>query len=286
MRKAFWLLLIPGLVLTAFSSLSCSVFPLAISVDQYCSSTPGMVDATFHWLPGSLKGDQYLDVSWFSDFPPGQFFSVGPMDPNANSGSVSGLQVNMVTHWRVNTLVNDQWFTSAAGSFTTAACGNGDGSATPTGLRMIIPKIGVNAPVNVRVVGPDGAMATPNGKDDVVWYDFQNFGGLGGFPGISGFGGSNALFSGHVDYHPHYTAVFWYLNELVQGDEIDVQLLDGSYVRYAVDWTQWIGDTDSFTQYALKDGSEELTIVTCGGTFNSDTRNYDHRLVVRATRIG
>ena len=55
---------------------------------------------------------------------------------------------------------------------------------------------------------------------------------------------------------------------MVQGDEIDVQLLDGSMVRYAVDWTQWIGDTDSFTQYTLKDGGEHLTIVTCGAAFD------------------
>jgi|GEM_PF-3723112 LPXTG-site transpeptidase (sortase) family protein len=285
MRKAFWLLLIPGMVLTALSSMSCSVFPMTISVDQVCSSTPGMVDATMHWLPGGLKGDQYLDVSFFSDFPPGEFAGMGPLDPNANSATFPGLQVNQVTHWRINTLVSGQWFTSAAGTFTTAACGYGDGSATPTGLRLIIPSIGVNAPVNVRIMGTDGVMGIPNGKDDVVWYDFQNFGGMGGFPGINGFGGSNALFSGHVDYHPNFEAVFWNLHDLVQGDEIDVQLLDGSLVRYAVDWTQWIGDTDSFTQYALKDGSQELTIVTCGGTFDPSTRNYDHRLVVRATQI-
>ncbi len=286
MRKAFWLLLIPGVVLTAFSSLSCSVFPMTIAVDQACSSTPGMVDATFHWIPGSLKGDQYLDVSWYSDFPQGQFVSEGPLASDATAAVFPGLQVNMVTHWRVNTLINGQWFTSAAGTFTTAACGVGDGSATATGLRLVIPKIGVNAPVNVRIVPPDGSMGIPNGKDDVIWYDFQNFGGMGGFPGIMGFGGSNAVFSGHVDYHPHYTAVFWYLSELTQGDEIWVQLLDGSYLRYTVDWTQWMGDADSFTQYALKDGGDHLTIITCGGTFDPTTRNYDHRFVVRASLAG
>ena len=58
MRKAFWLLLIPGMVLTALSSSACSVFPMVIAVDQVCSSTPGMVDATLHWMPGAVKGDQ------------------------------------------------------------------------------------------------------------------------------------------------------------------------------------------------------------------------------------
>jgi len=283
MRKRFWLLLIPGLVLSAFASFSC-IFPLMGGVDQACSATPGMVDVTFHWIPSIQKGgtQQYLDVSWYSTFPPGGFISNGPIDENTGWFTMGGLRTNTVHHWRVNALVNGAWYISATGTFTTLDCGTGDGSAPPTGLRLIIPKIGVNAPVNDRVIGPDGAMGTPNGKDDVVWYDFMNYGGMGGFPGIPG---ANALFSGHVDYHPHYTAVFWDLRQLVPGDEIGVQLLDGSYVRYIVDWTTWIDDQENFTQFAMKDGFDRLTIVTCIGSFDSSTRNYSNRLVVRATRV-
>ena len=55
MRKRFWLLLIPGvLLLTAFASSSC-IFPLISGVTQVCSS-PGMVDATFHWFPSTTQG--------------------------------------------------------------------------------------------------------------------------------------------------------------------------------------------------------------------------------------
>jgi hypothetical protein len=280
MRKRFWLLLIPGLVLTAFSSFNC-IFPLVGGVTQTCGA-PGMVDATFHWIPSTTQGTQYLDVSWYSTFPAGGFLSSGPLDASVNAMTVPGLRTNTVHHWRVNALKDGAWYTSAIGTFTTAACGTGDGSAPPTGLRMWIPKIGVNAPVNVRVIGGDGVMGIPNGKDDVVWYDFSNYGGMGGFPGIPG---ANALFSGHVDYHPHYTAVFWDLRLLVPGDEIDVVLLDGSVVRYIVEWTTWIGHDDNFSQFAVKDGIDKLTIVTCIGTFDSSTRNYSNRFVVRATRV-
>ena len=109
-------------------------------------------------------------------------------------------------------------------------------------------------------------MGIPNGKDDVIWYDFENFGGMGGFPGVPG---ANALFSGHVDYHPHYTAVFWDLRQLVPGDEIDIQLLDGSVLRYVVEWTTWIDDQENFGQFATRDFSDKLTIVTCIGSFDS-----------------
>ena len=76
-------------------------------------------------------------------------------------------------HWRVNTLIDGAWYTSWTGTFTTAACGTGSGAAPTAGMRMVIPRIGVNAPVNVRVMGADGAMGNPNGKDDVIWYDFS-----------------------------------------------------------------------------------------------------------------
>jgi LPXTG-site transpeptidase (sortase) family protein len=281
MRKLFWLLLLPVMLIASFVSSSC-IFPLISGVEQVCGA-PGMVDATFHWLPSTTGGTQYLDISWYSDFPANGFITNGPFDPSMNAVTVPGLRTNTIHHWRVNAFKDGTWFTSAAGTFATADCGTGDGSAPATGLRLIIPKIGVNAPVNYRVMGADGAMGIPNGKDDVVWYDFENFGGMGGFPGIPG---ANALFSGHVDYHPHYTAVFWDLRQLVAGDEIDVQLLDGTLVRYVVQWTTWIGDTDNFGQFAVNDGVDELTIVTCIGTFDSSTHNYSNRFVVRALRFG
>jgi LPXTG-site transpeptidase (sortase) family protein len=149
-------------------------------------------------------------------------------------------------------------------------------------MRMKIPAIGVDAPVNVRVVGADGQMGVPNGKDDVVWYDFAgNWPGTGGYPGSGG----NAVFAGHVDYHPNYEAVFWDLHLLGPGDIIEVDLPDGTAITYSVQWSQQIGPNDNFGTYAARTGQETITIVTCQGTFNSATHQYDHRLVVRGVRV-
>jgi len=283
MRKKHALLAIGVLLLGAFALVGCR-FAFVGPVEQACSATtPGKVDVTFYWTPANEgNGVQYLDLSLYSTFPPGQFISVGPMPFNQNAYSWPGLLPNTVHHWRVNTLIDGAWYTSWTGTFTTAACGTGSSEAPTAGMRIVIPRIGVNAPVNVRVMGTDGVMGKPNGKDDVIWYDFSLFGGLGGFPGVPR---SNAVFSGHVDYHPNFTAVFWDVRQLVPGDEIDVYLLDGTPVRYVVQWTKWIDDTENFTNYAFKTGDEMLTIVTCGGTFDSATRNYSNRLVVRAVRF-
>jgi len=284
MRKKLWLLLVPVSLAVAFLALGCQFATVGLVV-QACSATnPGTVDVTFNWSPaGGGGGDQYLDLSDFSTFPPGLFVGYGPMASTGNTLSWPAMAPNSVHHWRVNTLTGGAWYTSQVGTFTTMDCGTGDGSAPPANLRMIIPQIGVNAPVNVRVIGADGQMGIPNGKDDVIWYDFASLTGMGGFPGTPG---SNALFSGHVDYHPNFEAVFWDLHLLNPGDEIDVQLMDGSMVRYAVDWSSWIDPNADFSQFAVKNGVDMLTIVTCIGTFDPTTRHYSNRLVVRATRFG
>jgi LPXTG-site transpeptidase (sortase) family protein len=173
----------------------------------------------------------------------------------------------------------------AAAAATPAPSGStgqdSEGPASGSGMRFKIPSIGVDAPVTVRVMGSDGAMGEPNGKDDVVWYDFSAWSGMGGYPGAGG----NAVFSGHVDYHPHYEAVFWDLHLVGPGDLIEVDLPDGSAVRYSVQWSKQIGPDDEFSGYVSRTGEETITIVTCQGTFNSTTRQYDHRLVVRGVRI-
>ena len=186
MRKKLALLTVGSLVLGAFALVGCKVAWVG-PVEQACSATdPGKVDVIFHWTPAT-EGDgvQYLDLSVYSTFPPGLFLGVGPMPSNQNALTWPGLSPNTVHHWRVNTLIDGVWYTSWTGTFTTAACGTGSGAAPTAGMRMVIPRIGVNAPVNVRVLGADGNMGNPNGKDDVIWYDFSAFGGMGGFPGNS-----------------------------------------------------------------------------------------------------
>jgi len=170
----------------------------------------------------------------------------------------------------------------AAAAPAVAADGHApSGPAGESGMRMVIPKIGVDAPVTVRAIGDDGVMGAPNGRFDVVWYDFSAFSGMGGYPGSSG----NAVFSGHVDYHPHYTAVFWDLNQLAPGDIIEVHLPDGKVARYSVQWSESIDPETDFSSYCRDTGEGTITIVTCQGTFDPSTRQYNRRLVVRGALI-
>jgi LPXTG-site transpeptidase (sortase) family protein len=171
--------------------------------------------------------------------------------------------------------------TPGATASSSSGGSSNQGPAAESGMRFKIPSIGVDAPVTIRTVGSDGQMGVPNGRFDVVWYDFSAWPGLGGYPGDGG----NAVFAGHVDYHPNYEAVFWDLHLVGAGDIIEVDLSNGNAVRYSVTSSESINPDADFSAYVSNTGEDTITIVTCQGTFNSATHQYDHRLVVRGTRI-
>jgi hypothetical protein len=91
-------------------------------------------------------------------------------------------------------------------------------------VRLLIPAIGVDAPVTVKGLRPDAVMDVPDGPEDVAWYNFT------ARPGMAG----NAVLSGHLDYHNYGAAVFWRLKELSEGDIVEMRLADGSVLRYRV----------------------------------------------------
>ncbi len=150
-----------------------------------------------------------------------------PIPPPTETPASAGLQ---------NTAPPPGTSSGSGGGRAPANTGTGPGAATGTGMSLVIPSIGVNAPVYGRTVGTNGQMGNPSGAWDVVWYDFsQDWPSLGGFPGQSG---ANAVFAGHVDYIHVGPAVFWSLRDLGAGAQITVNTNNGP-VNYVVDWSQW-----------------------------------------------
>jgi LPXTG-site transpeptidase (sortase) family protein len=143
--------------------------------------------------------------------------------------------------------------------------------------RVVIPSIGVDAPVSVKTIGPDGTMQPPNGPEDVAWYDFSARPGAGG----------NAVFSAHVDYHDYGPAVFARLKDLKKGDIVEVRLADGSVRDYEVVLSvTYPAATAPFQEIVGVTSGEMVTLITCAGTFDAASRQYSHRLVVRASPTG
>ncbi|MDA0271202.1 MAG: class F sortase [Chloroflexi bacterium] len=156
--------------------------------------------------------------------------------------------------------------------------------------RIRIPTLGVNASVASKFVGGDGVMVAPGGPADVVWYDMSLWPGMGGAPG----GGGNAIFSGHVNYaayvpyadvHYRGQGVFDGLDRLSSGDIIEVDY-NGQTLRYGVTEVYDLAATSpNWAKVWGNGGGDSITLYTCGGEFDSGTREYSHRIVVKAQRL-
>ncbi len=158
----------------------------------------------------------------------------------------------------------------------TGEAGRGDFGGT----RLVIPKIGVTAPFTVKPVGTDGQMPNPNGPEDVVYYDFSQWPGLGGVPGKGG----NVVLAGHVDYINYGPAVFWRLHELEVGDTIDIELGDGSKASYKIEFNKQIeAAAADWTPIVEATADESITLITCGGEFSAG--HYNNRQIIWGRRV-
>ena len=155
---------------------------------------------------------------------------------------------------------------------------------TPAPTRIGIPSIGVAASIVVMGLDAENYPEVPNTGDEVAWYTFSATPGRG----------SNAVFSGHVDWYywgMPVEGVFYRLRELQIGDQITLDLEDGSRLRYSVTGNVATAYDDPNVVDVMEPTSKDvLTLITCGGTWQKDYSdpnggNYSHRVIVRAERV-
>ena len=161
-------------------------------------------------------------------------------------------------------------------------------AATPTGgalsqspqsvipTRLLIPSLGVDAPIEGVGQNEDDFMASPSTVAKVAWYN------LGAVPGEPG----NAVMAGHLDDVKGRPAVFWDLDELEADDEIVVQLSDESEIRFAVVSVEvYDADAAPLARIFGVDFERDLNLITCDGEWDTQSKLYEKRLVVYARRI-
>jgi hypothetical protein len=151
----------------------------------------------------------------------------------------------------------------------------------------LIPKILVEAPIVVKPISPDGVLPSPDSRDETVLYDLSAFQLNAGDPKAG-----NATMSGYLDVgtgacqkgyvpSPCY-AVFGSLSELSVGDDLTI-LWQGQEIHYRVVYFCWLGRTQSLDRYFANTPYQSLTLITAAGSFDRETRNYSHQLLIRAT---
>jgi LPXTG-site transpeptidase (sortase) family protein len=140
--------------------------------------------------------------------------------------------------------------------------------------RLLIPKIGVDAPFTDLTLAPDGRLRPPPAANTnlVGWY------ANGPSPGERG----TAIIAGHVDTRTS-AAVFVYLRDLRRGDTFKVVRADGGTASFVVDSTETFAKDRFPSERVYGDTDQaQVRLITCAGDYDRTVHDYKDNLVVFA----
>jgi LPXTG-site transpeptidase (sortase) family protein len=141
--------------------------------------------------------------------------------------------------------------------------------------RIMIPALNVNAPIVSVGLKADKSMEIP-GAAEAGWYR------LGAQPGDAT---GSAVIAGHVD-HANLPGVFLELRRLNVNDEVAITDTAGRLHGYRVTERYQVDKAALPTSELFRrDGPPVLTLITCGGNFDTKNRSYDDNIVIRATPL-
>lgn len=149
---------------------------------------------------------------------------------------------------------------------TTVRAADNEASRNP--VKVLIPRIRVNAAIIPVGLLKSGAMESPVRQSDVGWFTGgQRSGEVG-----------TMVLAGHFGTR---TSAFNRIAALRVGDELFVESSDGKKIRYKVKRTKSYAAT-AFAEevFVSSDDGIHLNLVTCQGWWNPFTRSYSKRLVV------
>jgi sortase (surface protein transpeptidase) len=141
-------------------------------------------------------------------------------------------------------------------------------------VRITIPRIHVNAPIEPLGQNADGTVEVPTltRPNLAGWYKY------GPTPGQKG----AAVVLGHVDAHQQQ-AVFYRLGSLRRGDHIHVTRTGGSIATFVVDSVVPVAKDRFPTQSVYgKTKYAALRVITCGGRYDKKTMHYLSNIIVYA----
>jgi LPXTG-site transpeptidase (sortase) family protein len=137
-------------------------------------------------------------------------------------------------------------------------------------VRLVIPKIGVDAAVEKVGLTSRRDMASPSRADTVGWYKF------GPRPGNEG----SAVIDGHSGYADDREAVFDDLPKLKVGDKLFVKDAKGKRLAFVVRRKVLFARNASAAEVFGTTKKRRLNLITCTGSFDVAAGTHSKRLVV------
>ena len=147
----------------------------------------------------------------------------------------------------------------------------------PAPVRLQVPSLGVDAPVDAVGLTGDGAVVVPERGSQVGWYRF------GAAPGAPR---GSAVIVGHVDTWDGGPGALYRLSRLEPGAEVVVQREDGGAVAYRVLGRELLPKAELPADALFTTGGPaRLVLISCGGPFDEQTRTYRDNVVVVAEPV-
>jgi LPXTG-site transpeptidase (sortase) family protein len=166
---------------------------------------------------------------------------------------------------------------TSAAPHRSAASGAGPHLPRSRPVRLLIPKISVDAPFTDLAIDRSGQLEPPPSHDTnlVGWY------AKGHTPGEPG----TAIIAGHVDTATS-PAVFAGLSELRKGDRFQVARADGGKATFVVYATKSF-EKDAFPSDRVYGDTPDaqVRLITCAGAYDRRARDYTENLVVFARLV-
>jgi hypothetical protein len=145
--------------------------------------------------------------------------------------------------------------------------------------RLDIELLGVSAPVEQVGVLPDGSMEIPEDIRIVGWYATEH---RSVSPGDAG----TAVIAGHRDSRIQGFGALHDLALIPPGALISIVHTDGRLTWWRVEQTLTTLRSELPADLLFsREGPPRLALITCGGTFDRQTRSYSHNTIVLAEQI-
>lgn len=149
--------------------------------------------------------------------------------------------------------------------------------SAPAPVRLVVPELGIDVPVEAVGLDDQGRMALPANPAIAAWYRY------GSAPGSEA---GSTVIAAHVDSLVYDIGPFARLADAPAGTRVEVTTADGVVHAYAFASTAVVPkESVDWSDAFARDGSPRLTLVTCGGEFDYDARRYLSNVIVTASPV-
>jgi sortase A len=157
-----------------------------------------------------------------------------------------------------------------ASSASTTLSASAEEPNTGLPVRLVIPRLKLNAPIVYVGVTAQGAMDVPENVDNAGWYKY------GAHPGDIG----SAVIAGHLNGAHGEPGVFMDLGSLRVGDSFTVFNDVGENTTFLISKIKLYNQNEQPDVVFHSTSGTHVNLITCTGSWNRNQKRYSKRLVV------